>query len=412
MSKLLYIDASYTEESIREKGLLHVLDSRLLEGYFTKVWSAHPLNVNVHDTESRSSYGPPTFNALVANHIFVGGRLGRFWLLRYFRRFNGFLSLCSFIFTLMLLARREKIKIIRAGDPLLCGLIGVFIAKFLGAQLAIRICADNDMIRKSTGRPMLERFGLSHHLEHLLEKFVMKQAKIIFVPSDAYKVFALRKGAQEDQIVKVPYSAFVDPIHLTVPSERTRTTDKRLAEILAHRPLLGCIGRLSAMKKVTDTVEVLRQVRSFGIDARLCLVGDGPQRSELVEQARTVGIEQSLILLGNVDQKTLASIIPCFDVILSPLTGRALLEVAIGGAAVVAYDLDWQGELIHNGRNGFLVPAGDTEKMARAAQRLLVDRAFANKLADNLRKDVLEQFESKLALVRERSGYDLLQKAA
>ena len=412
MSKLLYIDSSYTEESIREKGLLHVLDSRLLEGYFTKVWSAHPLNVNVHDTKNRNSYGPPTFNPVTANHIFIGGRLGRFWLLRYFRRLNGFLSLCSFIFTLMLLARREKIKIIRAGDPLLCGLIGACIAKTVGAQLAIRVCADNDMIRKSTGLPMLERFGLSHHWEHLLEKFVMKQAKIIFVPSNAYKDFALRKGAEESQIVKVPYSAFVDPIHLTAPSERISGLDKRVEEIFAHRPLLGCIGRLSAMKKVTDTVEVLRQVRVFGIDARLCLVGDGPQRNELAEQARTAGIEQFVIFLGNVDQKTLASIIPCFDVILSPLTGRALLEVAVGGAAVVAYDLDWQGELIQDGRNGLLVPAGDTEKMAVAAQRLLVDKVFANKLADNLRNDVLEQFKSKIALARERSGYDLLQKAA
>lgn len=412
MSKLLYIDASYTEEAIREKGLWHVLESRRLNGYFSEVWSAHPLNVSGKQSQRQSNYGPPTYRSVAPNHTFIGGRFGRFFVLRQFRRFNGFLALCSFILTLILLARRERIKLIRAADPLLCGLIGVVVSRIVRANLAIRICADNDMIRKSTGLPILERLRLPRQFESLIERFVVTQAKVIFVPSEVYKEFALRKGARPEQVVVVPYSAFIDPIHLVRPEDREVFADRRLKEVLSHRPLLGCIGRLHAVKRVTDTVEVLRQVRSFGIDARLCLVGDGPQRNQLAAQARAAGIEEELIFVGNVDQKTLASIIPRFDVILSPLTGRALLEVALGGAAVIAYDLDWQGELIQDGRNGLLVPAGDVGQMARSARLLLDDRSFAVKLASNLRNDVLGQFESGVAEASEKAGYEMLARAA
>jgi glycosyltransferase involved in cell wall biosynthesis len=45
----------------------------------------------------------------------------------------------------------------------------------------------------------------------------------------------------------------------------------------------------------------------------------------------------------------------------------------LAGIPVVASDVDGVCEVIHDGENGFLVPAGDTQAMARGVGRLLQD---------------------------------------
>jgi glycosyltransferase involved in cell wall biosynthesis len=53
------------------------------------------------------------------------------------------------------------------------------------------------------------------------------------------------------------------------------------------------------------------------------------------------------------------------------------------GVPAVASEVDGIGEIVQEGRNGFLVPAEDTESMAAAVVRLLKD--------DPLRKTMGEQ---------------------
>jgi len=61
----------------------------------------------------------------------------------------------------------------------------------------------------------------------------------------------------------------------------------------------------------------------------------------------------------------------------------------MGAAPVVAYDVDWQGELVENLKTGLLVPYQDVGGMVEAAKQLIDDRGAARELGKNLREKAL-----------------------
>lgn len=74
----------------------------------------------------------------------------------------------------------------------------------------------------------------------------------------------------------------------------------------------------------------------------LVFAGDGPMRDKLLELGESLGVGDRPVFAGNQNQASLAQLIPQCAAVLSPLTGRALSEYALSGAAIVAYDLDWR----------------------------------------------------------------------
>jgi glycosyltransferase involved in cell wall biosynthesis len=72
---------------------------------------------------------------------------------------------------------------------------------------------------------------------------------------------------------------------------------------------------------------------------------------------------------------------------------------------VVAYDLDWQGDLVETGQTGELVPFRDMEAMAAAAVRLLRDPASARAMGAAIRKRALAMLDPAALNEHERSEY-------
>jgi glycosyltransferase involved in cell wall biosynthesis len=89
--------------------------------------------------------------------------------------------------------------------------------------------------------------------------------------------------------------------------------------------------------------------------------------------------------VGQLDQEALSRIIP-HCIMLSPSAGQlALLECALGGAPIVAYDRDFQPEFIDDGVDGFIVPYRDHAAMAERAAKILADRNLARGLSEAVR---------------------------
>jgi glycosyltransferase involved in cell wall biosynthesis len=169
-----------------------------------------------------------------------------------------------------------------------------------------------------------------------------------------------------------------------------------------------CLGRLEAVKMPDHAIRVLALVRQRGVDAALLMVGAGSMLAELQELAETLSVRGHVVFAGSRDQAWLAQVIPHAAVTLSPLTGRALCEVALAASPTIAYDLDWHGELIQSGSNGVLVASGDVEAMAAAAVRLLADRPAAQRLGAALRSSALAMMDQRRLDAHERSVYDSL----
>jgi len=120
------------------------------------------------------------------------------------------------------------------------------------------------------------------------------------------------------------------------------------------------------------------------------MVGDGSLRQQLEAQAETLGISSILRMLGW--RHDVPELLRTFDVFL--LTSlweglpRSLVEAFLSGVPAVASHVDGIGEVVREGRNGFLVPPGNAEAMAAAVVRLLKNEPLRQTMGEQARSSV------------------------
>lgn len=406
MKKLIYIDASFTYQNIVDRRLDHVLSIRKLQGYWEKVWSVHPLDFQSAESRDRRMYGRPKVESIDKGHLFVRGRYGRYAFLAKFVSLNVMFSLVDLIWLIVRIAKTERIDAVRAGDPLLCGLIGLIVAKIMGTPFVVRVPADHDMLRSKSGKPIQKRLFRRVSIERFFEKLVLQRADAIIAPNKVYMEFVLRRNVDRRKCHVVRYGNLIDPRHVEEPTLRPSLQDASVSALLGQRSWLLYLGRLVEDKRVEDCLHVIHHVRRAGKDVGLFVVGDGPLQDSMRHKAVDLGVGEFVVFLGARDQSFLAQLIPLCAVFLSPLTGRALSEVAFGGLATVAYDLDWQSELMIDGYTGMLVRAGDVMAMARATVHLLENREFAHALGRAARERAIKFLDPLTQSSKEKQVYE------
>jgi glycosyltransferase involved in cell wall biosynthesis len=88
--------------------------------------------------------------------------------------------------------------------------------------------------------------------------------------------------------------------------------------------------------------------------------------------------------------------------------GMALVEGMAAGLPVVAHDLGGMREVVADGENGFLVPAGDISALAERLDRLLADPSLRAMMGDAGRQRVAERFDIALRIEEYHSLYQEL----
>src|SRR5213082_2941748 len=73
---------------------------------------------------------------------------------------------------------------------------------------------------------------------------------------------------------------------------------RRYLGIPPERFAVGWIGRMTPVKRTDDVLVAFRQLRDEGIDACLCMVGDGPDRAQLEQRAHELGVVKDTLFLG------------------------------------------------------------------------------------------------------------------
>jgi glycosyltransferase involved in cell wall biosynthesis len=86
-------------------------------------------------------------------------------------------------------------------------------------------------------------------------------------------------------------------------------------------------------------------------------------------------------------------------------TGRVLLDVALGGVPIVAYNVDWQGELIETGVAGELVPHQAWEEVVDGVNRFLTIPEYARAMGKSVRERASEMMDHAKLNQHERNTY-------
>jgi glycosyltransferase involved in cell wall biosynthesis len=406
--RLLVLDSSYALEAIQQKHLEYSVLCRDLSGYFDKVWSVHPFATLVTSESWRPRCGAPESTTLSPRHVFIEGKIGRFRALAPFSILNFALAQAQLLTQLVALVFQQRISVIRAGDPLLLGLYGWLLARLCRIPLVIRVSGNNEKWRQETGRPVMPRLLRFPAVERAIERFVLSRADLVAAPNEENLQYAISMGARKDMATVFRYGNLLHPIHFVDPLKRGGEANPVAGLGIRNAPYLLYIGRLEPVKMPHDVIKALTIIRSAGCDVALVIVGGGSLSAELQQLATELHVAEATIFAGERDQQWLGSVIPHAVCVLSPHTGRALTEVALGAAPVVAYDVDWQGELIRSGVTGTLVPVGDVQAMAEAAIAFINAPDAAREIGDRLRASTLDLMNPERLDQHERDQYQRL----
>ncbi len=145
-------------------------------------------------------------------------------------------------------------------------------------------------------------------------------------------------------------------------------------------PVILGVGSLQPKKGFRTLLEAFERVRRRR-EARLIVLGEGPQRAELEAYARTLGVEDGVELPGFVQNPFAFMRRAAVFVLASEREGLpgVLIQAMACGCPVVATDCpSGPREILEGGRHGALVPVGDAAAMSEAIERALsveADRA-------------------------------------
>ncbi len=380
-----------------------MVTSRDLDGFFEHVWTVHPAVGASPEHATSPPIGKPTSSQIAPRHTMVEGKVGQFQRLQRLPKVNFAAAQALTIWYLCRLVRSERISMVGSTEPLYLGMMGLLLARINRVPLVVTIIANHDAMYQTVGHATYPRLFRYRSVERWIERWVLSSADMVVVGSEDNRRYALDNGARPDRVREFRFGELIHPSHFQEPRERPSVREELG---IGERPFLLTVTRLAPVKHPEDVIDVLAEARKEVPSLVAVIVGDGPMRTELERRARELDVHDALLLAGTRDQAWIARALACASVIVSPVTGRALVEAALSGRPIVAYDFEWQSEFISSGHDGMVVPYRNTKEMAAAVCLLLHQPDLADQLGTRARRKTLETWSpeaNKAEKVREFS---------
>lgn len=195
----------------------------------------------------------------------------------------------------------------------------------------------------------------------------------------------VRRGVPAGAVTVVPNA--VDDELLTM------TTSPEVARVTLGLPRdgfwVGTVSSLVDYEGLDTLLDAVALLRSQGVDARACVVGDGVSRPSLEAHAASIGLGGAAVFPGRVDRATAVRYHQALDIFAVPrrdtrvcrvVTPLKPVEAMACGRPVIASDLPALAELVEGTGAGALVPAGDVPAWATQLAALADDAARREKM--------------------------------
>ncbi len=209
--------------------------------------------------------------------------------------------------------------------------------------------------------------------------------------------FLLAHGWEPQRITQIPnFSA------LQALSKAPRTDTRRLLSM----------GRFVAKKGFDVLITALAQLHREGIDCRLTLAGDGPQRNALMNLVARSGLSAKVDFPGWVDN--VAALLARADVFVLPSRdepfGIVLLEAMAAGVPIVCTTTSGPEEILDAGSARF-VAVNDAPNLAAAIAELLADAASAAALGHAAQDRFATTYAAAVVVPQYEALYERLSRA-
>ncbi|MFO1412784.1 MAG: TIGR03088 family PEP-CTERM/XrtA system glycosyltransferase [Burkholderiales bacterium] len=251
------------------------------------------------------------------------------------------------------------------------------------------------------GRDVGDYDGRSRKLQWIRRAYRPFVTRYVALSRDLADYLAERVGIGRSSIAQI-YNG-VDLARFTAGERRPVADDPFTADRVYR---IGTVGRMQEVKDPINLVHAFLKARAGSTEARdrlrLVMAGDGPLRAEVQAVLARAGASDAAWLAGERDDvPAILSSLDCF-VLPSRAEGisNTILEAMACALPVVATAVGGNPELVVAGETGTLVPPGNTDALADALARCLIDPATACRMGEAGRVRVQREFSLEVMVAR------------
>lgn len=278
-----------------------------------------------------------------------------------------------------------KPDVLHAHSPALNGLAAIKAARKHGLPLVYECRAfwEDAAVDHGTTRENSLRYCITK----LLETHVFKKASAITTICEGIRSDIVKRGIPAEKITVIPNSVDIEKFTYGVePDQNLRT---RLG--LQNKIVLGFIGSFYAYEGLLLLLEAMPKIIAIKPEARLLLVGGGPQEQLIRQKTMELGLNEYVIYTGRVPHDQVQDYYNQVDIFIYPrmpmrltdlVTPLKPLEAMAQGRLVVASDVGGHKELIKDNETGLLFKANDSDALANTVLGLLNQPQQWNKLRE------------------------------
>jgi len=281
--------------------------------------------------------------------------------------------------------------VLHAHSPMLNAMAACRVGKRLGIPVVYEVRAfwEDAAVDHGTTHEGSLRYRLTRHLETRC----LKRVAHVFTICEGLRGEIVSRGIPAGKVTVIPNAVDAETFELGGPPDQELL--KQLG--LTGRVVVGFIGSFYAYEGLDLLLDALGLLLKTRPEARVLLVGGGPQDAALKSQARRLGLQDKVVFTGRIGHEDVRRYYDLVDVLAYPrlpsrltdlVTPLKPLEAMAQGRMMVASDVGGHRELIRDGETGFLFRAGDASALATAIDKLLAQRAHWPQVRERARRFV------------------------
>jgi glycosyltransferase involved in cell wall biosynthesis len=231
--------------------------------------------------------------------------------------------------------------------------------------------------------------------QNLLRENFAAARRIICVSEPAKKHLMTNWNVPADKINVLSNAVDVNRFK---PDPDLRAQTRASLSLMTH-PLVVFVGSFYQWHDVVTLLDAFAITLTSNPAARLVLVGDGTEREKMIQHASDLKIADAVIFTGYVTHAEVSSYVNAADIAVVPvpamkqdmwLSPMKLFEYMASGKAVIASAMGQIVNVVNDGENGLLVPAGDKDALANSINKLIANPELRDTLGKQAREDALK----------------------
>jgi len=227
-----------------------------------------------------------------------------------------------------------------------------------------------------------------------LDRFTEKYADKFIVVSNALRDKLINNHSIPQQKVITIYNGIELNEYQTQAFTQSARKIRREFGIKNEECIIGAIGRMVWQKGFEYFIQSIPKMISSIPKVKIVLVGDGPLMKDLDSLCLRLGVRDKVIFTGF--RSDIREILSSIDLLVIPSLVEGFpmitLEAMAMAKPVIATNIDGISEQIRDGKTGILVPAKDSDFLARATVSVFNDRETARRIGSAAKKEVEKKY--------------------